>query len=549
MDRGLVDEKTSKETVKNVTLSSLRKVETKLLIPYSQMRERVTEASDDQKEVLEFILENLTPKKEQVAARGEVFTPLKLVEDMLDKLPADVWTHPEYRWLDPSNGIGNFPVVAFTKLFGGLAAAIPDENARKAHIVENMLFMVEIDKTNIQLSKKLLHKMCGNSECKINLLQHDFLTLTPSDMKTAFGFSDFHVAMGNPPYNPPKTESGSSGNSIWQNFVLKLNSLLVPGGYLCLIHPPGWKKPTEDEFDAIKFVDGVYTKQIRQGQVWQVLKSQGSFRYIYTNDQKSKTVEYFKHFPAVDYYVYQKTPGDLSCKTRNIFNGQTIDSESVHLRYDAPYLPTLITNETIEILTKATTVEGVKTKFTRFRAAKGFSIDPSKGSVKYIYMLGNKDTPKYQYSDKRDSNVDIDKVIMTFGGGIDAYNVKYISKDEEIGVVDKTVYSKVESEEEGRHLELFLKSDIVKFIFLITQYASGAITQNEPLVANSISIPPIEVTDYYEFFGLTPEHKSFIETTLALYNTFKAPKKKTEKNHSTPKRKPRSLSDTRKRKK
>ena len=547
MDRGLVDEKTSKETVKTVTLSALRKVETKILIPYSQMRERVTEASDDQKEVLEFILENLTPKKEQVAARGEVFTPLKLVEEMLDKLPADVWTHPEYRWLDPSNGIGNFPVVAFTKLFGGLAAAIPDEDARKRHIVENMLFMIEIDKTNIQLSKKLLHKMCGNSECKINLLEHDFLTLTADAMKTAFGFSDFHVAMGNPPYNPPKTETGSSGNSIWQNFVLKLNSLLIRGGYLCLVHPPGWKKPTEELFDSKKFTSGVYTKQVRVGQVWQVLKAQGAFTYIYTNDNKSKTLEYLKHFPSVDYYVYKKgAEASVSCSAKNIFLGNSFESENVVLDYTASYIPNLITKETIEIISLMTKKEGEKAAFRTGVDPRSFP-NKDKGDIKYIYDSSAKGI-NYSFYKTRNANVDISKVILNENGGIDGYTCKFVDSSESLGVLHHTLMYTTDAAS-GRRVEVLFNSDIVKFMFLITQYSSGKMTTNERFVANSITIPPVDVTDYYEFFGLTPQHKSFIETTLALYNTFKAPKKKTEKKHSTPKRKPRSLSDTRKKKK
>jgi hypothetical protein len=58
------------------------------------------------------------------------------------------------------------------------------------------------------------------------------------------------------------------------------------------------------------------------------------------------------------------------------------------------------------------------------------------------------------------------------------------------------MYSIVETDLEGKCIERFFSSDIVKFIFLITQYASGAITQNETLVANSITIPPEDVDDY-----------------------------------------------------
>ena len=87
-----------------------------------------------------------------------------------------------------------------------------------------------------------------------------------------------------------------------------------------------------------------------------------------------------------------------------------------------------------------------------------------------------------------------------------------------------TMYSKVESDKDGKRLETFFKSDIVKFIFLITQYASGKMTKNEPLVANSITIPPEGTEDYYKFFGIE-EHKKYIEDMLANYEKFKAPKR------------------------
>ena len=62
----------------------------------------------------------------------------------------------------------------------------------------------------------------------------------------------------------------------------------LENGFLLFIHPPGWKKPTDEIFDPIKLdiTNGEYykydkktgkqsIKQIRQGQVWQVLKDNG----------------------------------------------------------------------------------------------------------------------------------------------------------------------------------------------------------------------------------------------------------------------------------
>jgi hypothetical protein len=42
-------------------------------------------------ELLEFIERNIKPKEIEKKERGEVFTPMKLVNEMLDKLPKKVW--------------------------------------------------------------------------------------------------------------------------------------------------------------------------------------------------------------------------------------------------------------------------------------------------------------------------------------------------------------------------------------------------------------------------------------------------------------------------
>jgi hypothetical protein len=133
----------------------------------------------------------------------------------------------------------------------------------------------------------------------------------------------------------------------------------------------------------------------------------------------------------------------------------------------------------------------------------------------------------------------VDKVVLNFDGGINNYTALFIAKEENVGSHDKTMFMEVSSPEHGRSIEHFLQSDIARFLFLITQYASGMRTQNEPLVANSITIPPADVTDYYAFFGLE-KYKPFIEKLLADYVTFKAPKRKEAKGGApaTPRNKP-----------
>lgn len=507
-------------------------VEKKPNLIYRGMKKKVNDKKVDQQKILEYIDDNLAPTTELKDEYGEVFTPMKLVNEMLDaleKTDPDIFTDKNKKWLDPANGMGNFPVAVFYRLMQKLKGVSTDPETRAEYIVKNMLYMVEIQKENSAKARRIFKKLAPGVDA--NILTCDTLTQFIVNKNFSDGTKEFDVIMGNPPFNPPKTETGSSGNSIWQNFVMKSYALLKEKGYLCFVHPPGWKKPTDEEFKTDKFKGGDYSGQIRQGQVWQVLKEAGVFTYIYTNDQKSKTVgsEYLQFFPAVDFYIYQKGGSGKSCNSKNIFIGDITESKNVKLNYKLSYLPNLITKESQDILNKITSE---KNSLNFMRGIDERSIIRWEGEKIEWFYNANKSGFQYKsYGEKAmtktgaaKDTVNIDKIVMNFGGGIDSYNVVFISKDDKKGVLDKTMYSEVSSSKEGKQIEAFLKSDIVKFIFLITQYASGAITQNEPLVANSISIPPEGTTDYYKYFDIE-EHKSYIKGILAKYAAFKAPKR------------------------
>jgi site-specific DNA-methyltransferase (adenine-specific) len=102
----------------------------------------------------------------------EVFTPNSLINDMLDKLPEEVWSNPTKTWLDPCAGLGNFSVQVLKRLMVGLSQWEPNEELRKKHILECMLFHVEMNPESVTKLQKIL-----NPEGKYTLNVHcgDFL--------------------------------------------------------------------------------------------------------------------------------------------------------------------------------------------------------------------------------------------------------------------------------------------------------------------------------------------------------------------------------------
>ena len=79
--------------------------------------------------------------------RGSVFTNSLIIYDMVNLLPCNVWTNVNLKWLDAGSGIGNYMVIVFLKLYENIP--IKNKEKRIKHILENMLYFVELDEKYI----------------------------------------------------------------------------------------------------------------------------------------------------------------------------------------------------------------------------------------------------------------------------------------------------------------------------------------------------------------------------------------------------------------
>jgi hypothetical protein len=170
---------------------------------------------------------------------GEVMTPIELVKEMLSKLPDDVWSNPNLKWLDPANGTGPFPSIVIYKLMKGLESWEQDEEKRYRHIVENMIYVVEIQPKNMFLY------MCAFDPFdtyKLNIYTGSFLEKAfDFHMKNVWNVEKFDIIIGNPPYNSGSNNRGSA-HVLWDKFVFKsLEEILKKDGYLSMVHPTGWR--------------------------------------------------------------------------------------------------------------------------------------------------------------------------------------------------------------------------------------------------------------------------------------------------------------------
>jgi hypothetical protein len=132
--------------------------------------------------ILEKELEGYNTSKKR-KENDEVFTPDFVIEEILDSIDISFWSNPYKKWLDPCSGIGNFSVLVLKRLMKGLESWESKEEIRKKHILENMLYHVEMNPESVEKLQKVLNP---EGKYKLNIKCSDFLTFDKVKNKKLF---------------------------------------------------------------------------------------------------------------------------------------------------------------------------------------------------------------------------------------------------------------------------------------------------------------------------------------------------------------------------
>lgn len=180
--------------------------------------------------------QNLQTSQKNKEMYGEIFTPFSLINRMLGMVPESVFTNENAKWLDIGAGTGFFSMFLYNKLDNGLSNKFTQKETRHNHIIKNMLYMVEIQGSNVGY----LREMFGNDA---NIIQGEIPLVEISHL--------FDYVIGNPPYNtngikkvPTNTSKNKKkdGKTVWNLFIKYAISHLVPNGKLIMITPSMWMK-------------------------------------------------------------------------------------------------------------------------------------------------------------------------------------------------------------------------------------------------------------------------------------------------------------------
>ena len=441
--------------------------------------------------LLEYLNEKLQLREVEKQLYGDVYTPLELVDEMLskfDEYAPEVWTNPNLKWLDPASGRGNFPVIAYYKLMNGLKEVIPNAEDRHNHIIQNMLYMVELNAVNALISKKIFG-------ADANVFQGDFLEDKWYDH---FGIKKFDIIMGNPPYNQGGTKRQGESR-LWIKFIIKSIELLNNDKYMIMIHPSQWRNPSP-KYKEINQI--LLENQILFLRMLSIKMSQDLF---------NATIQ-------TDYYILQKTK---PYKKTIIID--TFETKNENLLKVGP-----IANQGISIIGKINKMIDKYGDLSEFKTYNEFNAstiksiekktirqleEPSKIRVYPILRFIRKNgEPSFFYTSNPHSLQNIPKIVTNNGF--------YLSPLYDNGTfgIGHGIYCLINNP--SPRLYKFLISKLVTFIDKSTRTGNNITSELFKKIPDIRNVPESElpeITDesLYKFFRLTPEEIALVEQVAA----------------------------------
>jgi hypothetical protein len=394
-----------------------------------------------EEEILSIFEANNNIRIDEKNKLGEVFTPLSLINELLDALPSSVWTNENLKWLDPAAGFGQFSSLIYIRLLKTLEKKIPELRKRKEHILKNMLYMVELNSKSV----KRLKQFFGSSA---NIIHANFLT--------DFTINEtFDIVIGNPPFQSPKQaahKGGAGKNILWDKFVVSIltSHILKAGGHLAFITPAMWRRPESDLYELM------------------TRKNKLSFLHIYG---KSDGIKLFGIQSRFDLYVIEKVDSHTSIpdyKTRLLIDELSNRHTSFPI-LSWPFLPNYEFDTIKKIMVPL---------------EKGIPVIFDSSYYYYAHPLKNRQSEKYKYpvvhgivadgliikysDSKNPEQIGVKKLLLNFN----ERQYPYVDIDGKYGMSQLTFGIPISSKEQGERIKTAILSPRFQKILDATKWGA-----------------------------------------------------------------------------
>jgi site-specific DNA-methyltransferase (adenine-specific) len=477
-------------------------------------------------------------------SNDEVFTPPKLVNEILDMLPQELFQSMETTFLDPVTKSGVFLREIAKRLNDELKNQIPDQQERIDHIFGKQLYGIAITELTSLLARRSTYctkkangkySVCTSFETEEGNIKYDRLQHTWQNGKCTYcGASEevysrtddletyayqfihtdkpqnifnmkFDVIIGNPPYQlNDGGGTGSSAKPIYHHFIEQAKKLNPR--YLSMIIPARW-------YSGGKGLD--------------------DFRSTMLKDQRIKhLIDYMDSrecFPGVDiaggicYFIWEREYKGV-CEVTTIRKGEKLESK----RSLSEFETFVRDNIAVSIINK---IQSHNAEFldsivsSRMPFGLNSKVRPSKTGDLDLISSGGRGkisskevTSGFQYIDKW--KVLLSKASTDHGGQPDKEGKRKIFSKVEvmppntICTESYLVVGSYSSQNEAENMVAYLKTKFCRFLV-----STILLTQNITK-SKFIFVPNLDMNQFwndetlYEKYKLTSEEIHFIETSI-----------------------------------
>lgn len=409
-------------------------------------------------DVKKYYDEVLNKDKNTFKTKNDEPTPIECIENMISKIPTELWDRECLKILDPCSGNGNF----FIPILYRLREKYSDE-----YIFKSLYFN---DTNDLRLHN--IQKIFKSSVNKINITQSDFTHYEDTDK--------FDLIVANPPYAKilDNGRRASKNHNMIKAFIIKSLSLLKDGGYILYITPDNWM-----------------SKSDRNTLVTELTK----YQIIHLNIHKSKT-----YFPKIGssftWYVIQKTPFYKDIEVEGRWRG--IDYVSMVPSRPRTFIPQFY-NSLIDSITQKT-LENIELQKFKIETTSDLhkytkrDLISTENDLQHPYKLIH--TPNQTVFSSRPHKWQNGwKVFISTTD-------KYSCFVDECGMTQSIAFIRCDSKEQAELFKKLLDHNLYKFLNDICRWGNF----NNIRILQSFPIPN-DTEDIWKNFKLTEEEIKFIE--------------------------------------
>ena len=415
-------------------------------------------------ELKKYYDETLNTDRTTYKSSNDEPTPIGCVEDMVNKIPEELWNRKNLRILDPCCGNGNFGVTILYKLI--------EYDKNKKDILENILDFNDINEDRLDNVRSIF---C-DEQYNLNVSNRDFIG-TESTEK-------YDLIVANPPYAKllPNGKRASKNHNLIKDFIDRSLKQLKPDGFIVFITPDNWMSYADRNVLITKLT---------------------SLQIIHLDIHNAK--KYFKKIgSSFTWYIIQNCPSYTDMTVSGIWKKRTYESKIPS--HERRYIPLLYNKMVYNILSK--TVDNIN--------LEKFKVQTSSDLHKYTKatFISSEKTDEYQY-----------KLIHTPKQTVyasrphkfqEGYKVfisttdKYKVFVDECGMTQSIVFIRCDTKVQAETYKNILEHPLYVFLNNICRWGNF----NNIRILQSFPIPELPVGDIYEYFDITPEEIQYIEENL-----------------------------------